>query len=160
MAAKSLKRERDASQQDPESGAPPKRQRQEDAQLAKLYDDLASESDETRLGAAKQLIVKFSPENKPTAQAVEKALNRLIRGLCSGRKAARFGYCVTLTELLRLLFGQQENPIEGLQIRTNDLIDLVIEQTKVKGKVPGKVSLRNHYETGLQLTVARSAETT
>jgi len=161
MAAKSLKRQRDASHKEADPAAPPKRRRQEDIQLAKLYDGLAAESDETRLEAAKQIIVSFSPENQPTAQAVEKALNRLIRGLCSARKAARFGYCVTLTELLRLLFGQQDAPIEGLKIGINELINLVVEKTKVEGNVPGKVRARRCYQMQtLNSQLCRIVETT
>lgn len=146
MGAKSLKRQRDAGLKEADSAAPSKRRRQEDVQLAKLYEELSAESDETRLEAAKQIIVSFSPENKPDAQAVEKALNRLVRGLCSARKAARFGYCVTLTELLRLFFGQRDAPIEGLKISIDGLIDLVVEKTKVEGNVPGKVRSRKCYQ--------------
>jgi DNA polymerase phi len=140
MGSKSLKRQREPAQKEVDSAVPPKRRRQaEDIQLAKLYDELAAESDETRMRAAKQIIVSFSPENKPSAQAIEKALIRLIRGLCSTRKAARFGFCVTLTELLRLFFGQQKNAIDGLDLDVNGVIDMVVENTKVEGNVPGKV---------------------
>lgn len=140
MGAKSLKRDREQTQQEPDVEAPPKRRREAgDTQLSKLYEELAAESDETRLEAAKQIIVKFSPENEPSAPAVEKALNRLILGLCSARKAARFGFCVTLTELLRSLFREQEDTLRALDLDLNGIISLVVDKTKVEGNVPGKV---------------------
>lgn len=140
MGKKTLKRPRENVAAEGESPAAPKRARQEGVLLnAKLYDDLAAESEETRLEAAKQIITSFSPENEPSAVSVEKALNRLIRGLCSSRKAARFGFCVTLTELLRLFFGQTESKPEGFTLDVNGVIDLVEDKTKIVGKVPGKV---------------------
>ncbi|KAF2747190.1 hypothetical protein M011DRAFT_477634 [Sporormia fimetaria CBS 119925] len=139
MGAKSLKRVRDQVPHDSDAAGPPKKRRQgEDAQLVKLYNDLAAESEDVRHEAAKQIIVTFSPESNPSAQAVEKALNRLIRGLCSARKAARLGFCVTLTELLRSIFGQQKDSIPGLNLTIDSIIDLVVEKTKVEGNVPGK----------------------
>ncbi|KAF2031109.1 hypothetical protein EK21DRAFT_64168 [Setomelanomma holmii] len=121
--------------------APAKRRRQnneEQLKMSKLYDDLAAEADDTRLEAAKQLIIKFSPESKPAAKDVENALSRLINGLCSQRKAARIGFSLTLTELLRQLFGQKENAIEGFDLNVASLIKSVEEKTKVEGNVPGR----------------------
>ena len=122
--------------------APVKRRKQlgeEYSKLAKLYEDLAAESDEVRFEAAKQLIVKFSPESKPAAKDVETALIRLIKGLCSQRKAARVGFSLTLTELLRQLFAVKQNAIEGSQLDVAAVIKMVEEKTKAKGNVPGKV---------------------
>jgi hypothetical protein len=123
--------------------APLKRRRQineEQLKLSKLYENLAAESDEVRIDAAKQLIVKFSAENKPAAYDVKSAINRLIKGLCSQRKAARVGFSLTLTELLRQLFGQDSNPVADSDLRVASIIKLVEENTKVEGNVPGKVS--------------------
>ncbi|KAF2478113.1 uncharacterized protein BDR25DRAFT_207690 [Lindgomyces ingoldianus] len=141
MGKKSLKRERDNSNGGSAPSTPAKRRRQvnEDSiKTSKLYEDLAAESDEVRLGAAKQLILKFSPQNRPSSSAAGQALNRLIRGLCSQRKAARIGFCVTLTELLRQLFVQHKDSIEGLSLDVNGIIDLVEEKTKIEGNVPGQ----------------------
>ena len=113
--------------------APVKRRKQlgeEYSKLAKLYEDLAAESDEVRFEAAKQLIVKFSPESKPAAKDVETALIRLIKGLCSQRKAARVGFSLTLTELLRQLFVGAK--IEGLNYDVASIINLVGEKTEGK----------------------------
>jgi DNA polymerase phi len=143
MGNKIRKRDYESGQGENEVEAPVKRRRQineEQLKLSKLYDDLAAESDDMRLEAAKQLITRFSPENKPAAQDVENTLSRLIKGLCSQRKAARVGFSLTLTELLRQIFGQKENPIEGLSIDVVSLIKLVEEKTKVEGNIPGRVS--------------------
>jgi DNA polymerase phi len=142
MGSKIRKRERDPVQGDHSEEAPPKRRRQineEHLKLSKLYEDLTAESDEVRFEAAKQLIVKFSPENKPAAKDVEAALNRLIKGLCSQRKAARVGFSLTLTELLRQLFGQTDNAVEGLDLDVAAIIKMVDEKTEIEGNVPGRV---------------------
>ncbi|KAF2134505.1 hypothetical protein P153DRAFT_391844 [Dothidotthia symphoricarpi CBS 119687] len=141
MGSKNKKREREPAQGNNVEEAPPKRRRQIDEghlKLSKLYEDLAAESDDVRFEAAKQLIVKFSPENQPAAKEVETALNRLIKGLCSQRKAARVGFSLTLTELLRQIFGQNAVKIEGLELDVDSIIKMVEEKTKVVGNVPGR----------------------
>ncbi|KAH7081608.1 DNA polymerase phi-domain-containing protein [Paraphoma chrysanthemicola] len=141
MGSKSHKRDRENGSGPEVEEAPAKRRRQineEQLKLSRLYDDLAAESDDVRFEAAKQLIVKFSPESKPIAKDVENALSRLIKGLCSQRKAARVGFSLTLTELLRQIFGQKENAIEGLELDLASLIRLVESKTKVEGNVPGR----------------------
>ena len=145
MSKKGKKRGREEFQAASGSEEPVQRKRQvtsDKLQLYKLYEELASESDEIRLEAAKQLIVKFSPENQPTPNDVNEVLNRLIRGLCTQRKAARFGFCVTLTELLQQLLGSSKTPIEGLDLDIDSFLKRVERQTKVEGNVSGVVS--NH----------------
>lgn len=143
MGGKQLKRGLETSNGEDASESPLKRRRQANEanlNLIKLYDDLAAESDEVRLDAAKQLIIKFSPENMPSAHEVEKALHRLVRGLCSQRKAARVGFCITLTELLRQLFAQSKTPIPDFNLDVNNILEMVEKKTKVEGNVPGQVS--------------------
>jgi DNA polymerase phi len=143
MGDKPQKRSRETAQDAREDEVPVKRRRQvneEQLKLSKLYEDLSAESDAVRFDAAKQLIVKFSPGSKPAAKDVENALIRLIKGLCSQRKAARVGFSLTLTELLREIFGSKEDVIENLDIDVTSLIKLVEEKTKVEGNVPGRVS--------------------
>ncbi|ORY11817.1 DNA polymerase phi-domain-containing protein [Clohesyomyces aquaticus] len=141
MGKKSLKRDRDVPTGDAADVAPSKRRRHisgDDIKISKLYEDLAAESDEVRLEAAKQLILKFSPQNQPSSEAVGHALNRLIRGLCSQRKAARIGFCVTLTELLREVLVQNRGSISGLNLDVNEVLSLVEAKTKIEGNVPGQ----------------------
>ncbi|KAH9861765.1 hypothetical protein J1614_011518 [Plenodomus biglobosus] len=141
MEHKVKKRDRESASGHNGDEAPAKRRRQlngDHQKLSKLYEDLAAESDEVRFDAAKQIIVKFSPESKPHAKDVEAALGRLIKGLCSQRKAARVGFSLTLTELLRELFSSGGNGIDGLDLDVVSLIKLVEEKTKVEGNVPGR----------------------
>jgi DNA polymerase phi len=142
MGSKNKKREREPAQVENVEETPAKRRRQlneEHVKLSKLYEDLAAESDEVRFEAAKQLIVKFSPESNPAAKEVETALTRLIKGLCSQRKAARVGFSLTLTELLRQIFGGVK--IEGLDHDVASIIKMVDEKTEIEGNVPGRVLL-------------------
>lgn len=142
MAGNTRKRERDAGPVEKVEEAPAKRRRQtneDQVKLSKLYADLAAEEDDVRLEAAKSIIVKFSPESKPAAKDVENALIRLIKGLCSQRKAARVGFSLTLTELLRQIFGAKKSEIEDLDLDVASIIKMVEEKTKAKGNVPGKV---------------------
>jgi DNA polymerase phi len=142
MGGKIPKRAREPDQTEKVDETPAKRRRQsntDQVKLSKLYADLAAEEDDVRLEAAKQIIVKFSPENQPAAKDVEDALVRLIKGLCSQRKAARVGFSLTLTELLRQLFAAKQDVIEGLKLDAASVIKMVEEKTKAKGNVPGKV---------------------
>ncbi|KAF2625190.1 hypothetical protein BU25DRAFT_412994 [Macroventuria anomochaeta] len=144
MGSDDRKREREPVQAENVEEAPAKRRKQlseEHLKLSKLYEDLAAESDEVRFEAAKQLIVKFSPESKPAAKEVETALTRLIKGLCSQRKAARVGFSLTLTELLRQIFGSVK--IAGLDHDVASIIKMVDEKTEIEGNVPGRAR-RDH----------------
>lgn len=111
-----------------------------DTQLVEIYEDLANENEEVRLKAAQSLLSRFSPENCPANVEVLKTLKRLIRGLCSGRKAARLGFSVALTELLVQLLGPVEKDAPSLGLSLAELIDLLKEQTTIGGNVSGQVS--------------------
>ncbi|KAL4997961.1 DNA polymerase phi-domain-containing protein [Aspergillus recurvatus] len=73
--------------------------------LVEIYEDLASENDEVRLKAAQALVSQFTPDKSPSDEDIQKALQRLFRGLCSSRKAARIGFSIALTELLTQVFA-------------------------------------------------------
>lgn len=131
-----------------------KRRRQyteEDSKLASLFNDLASEVKDDRMNAAKELITKVAPENEPNAELVNKVLLRLIKGLCSGRKAARLGFSMVLTEVLRSLFGPKSKSIPELALTVDGVIDMVTERTKPEGRVAGQVSIFLHVQPDLQM---------
>jgi DNA polymerase phi len=121
---------------------PPKRRRQIselDQQLAKLYENLADDVSDIRLKAAKELLIELSPEQKLAPEVFHKVFNRLIRGLCSGRKAARYGFFIAFTELLRQIYQDDSTyEAEGLP-SLNDLVALVIKLTQTEGKTVGQV---------------------
>ena len=74
----------------------------EDAELAKIYSDLADEVQDVRIKAAGELIKNLSTELLDKTERQQAAQTRLIKGLCSSRKAARLGFSVALAELVRL----------------------------------------------------------
>ena len=85
--------------------APAKKPRaytREDAEFAKIYEDLANEVGKTRFDATSALLAKLSSNPAPEPDTFAKILKRLIRGLCSSRKAARSGFFIALTEFLQL----------------------------------------------------------
>ena len=126
------------------SGTMSKKRRREqpnaDARLVEIYEDLANENEEFRLKAAHSLLSRFAPESNPTSEEVVKALKRLIRGLCSGRKAARLGFSVAFTELLVQLLGPSKKDVPGLDLSIPELFELLKEQTHIGGNVSGQVS--------------------
>ena len=112
-----------------------------DTQLVEIYDDLANEDEDIRLKAASSLLFKASPENAPTKDQLLEILTRLIRGLCSARKAARLGFSVALTEFL---VQTQGNPAENVspQLDMQEVIETLKKQTAAVGDVSGNVILR------------------
>ncbi|KAL5043349.1 hypothetical protein BDW71DRAFT_210338 [Aspergillus fruticulosus] len=77
--------------------------------LVEIYEDLASENDEVRLKAAQALVSQFTPDKSPSDEDIQKALQRLFRGLCSSRKAARIGFSIALTEVLTQVFARSSS---------------------------------------------------
>ncbi|KAF2808043.1 uncharacterized protein BDZ99DRAFT_536019 [Mytilinidion resinicola] len=125
----------------PADSGPQKRRRQyteEDAKLAQLFENLASETEDVRMNAAKEIVKRFSPKSSPTPETVDRAVIRLIRGLCSNRKAARLGFGIALTEVLHQLFGPGSSPLEGLDFSAESIVDLVTERTKPDASAVGQ----------------------
>ena len=102
----SRKRSRDSDADSP--AQPVKRARNytdEDAKLARLYEQLSDESRDIQLNGAISLVKYYQDQASP-----DTVLARLIRGLCSNRKAARLGFFTALVEVLRI------NPEKNLKI--------------------------------------------
>lgn len=110
-----------------------------DTQLVEIYEDLANESEEIRLKAAGSLLSKVSSENPLSKDGLLEYLTRLIRGLCSSRKAARLGFSVALTELLVQILGRPQKEVPS-QLGVEEFIDLLKNLTVAAGKVSGNVS--------------------
>jgi DNA polymerase phi len=108
-----------------------------DTQLIEIYDDLANEDEEIRLKAAYALLSQFSASTT-TIEKHKTILKRLFRGLCSGRKAARLGFSVALTEFLSQVFLPY---IDDDKVEASEIIDLLESQTAVEGNSSGQVSL-------------------
>lgn len=84
---------------------------QADAQLAKIYNDLADDVQAVRIKAAGEVIRNLSAKSDHQIERIEKAIARLIKGLCSGRKAARLGFSIALSEVLRLALDLKDSGI-------------------------------------------------
>ena len=117
-----------------------KRQRERPAtevELVEIYEDLANIDESVRLKAAQALLSKYVAKGA-TGDQLSEILRRLIRGLCSGRKAARLGFSIALTELLVEIWGPKAHKVPGFQSIT-DLIESLLGQTRVSGNVSGQV---------------------
>lgn len=125
------KRRRDANVDEEKSADPthPSRKRrieytETDAKLASFFNDLSDDVKATRLKAAAELIRTLT-DAEP--EKLDKALTRLIRGLCSSRKAARSGFSVALTEVLRLTSEHANSSNSGgLDLSLPALIDRIV----------------------------------
>ena len=118
-----------------------KRRREQPAvnvQLVEIYEDLASVDENIRLKAAQTLLTNFVADGKSTGEQLNEIVRRLLRGLCSGRKAARLGFSVVLTELLAELLGPNRRNVAGFQ-NALELIESLRKQSQVSGNVSGQV---------------------
>lgn len=109
-------------------------------EMVEIYEDLANEHENVRLRAARTLLTKLSFEQAPTTQDVEKTLIRLIKGLSSGRKSARIGFSVALTELLTQLFGSKTNFTSEVDLSIQGVLEILQMQTHPVGSLPGQVN--------------------
>ena len=103
-----------------------------------IYEDLAHENEEIRLKAAQALLLSIAPEKNPSKDEVEKVFKRLFRGLCSGRKAARLGFSVALTELLVQYINQGSATSGTVYIAA--VLRTLEDQTRISGNISGQVS--------------------
>lgn len=109
------------------------------AQTVEIFEDLANEDEEIRLKAAKDLLSISSYKNHPGIEQLNRILQRLVRGLCSGRKAARLGFSVALTEFLVQLFGPGKEYLEGSFPNIPGIIGGLEDHTRIGGNVSGQV---------------------
>ena len=130
-----------------------------DTQLVEIYDDLANESEDIRLKAAHSLLSKVSPEDTPTKERLLEILTRLIRGLCSPRKAARLGFSVALTEFLVQTQGKPEKDLPA-QLDVQEVIEILKKQTVAGGNVSGNVLLPFPNASVANGTLQRNSRTT
>ena len=110
-----------------------------DTQLVEFYEDLASEDDQVRLRAAISLLATTSIDCRPSSEHLEKVLQRLMRGICSGRKAARLGFSVALTEFLAQQWSSGAEHVDGFNWGVSGVIQLLEDQTRVSGSISGQV---------------------
>lgn len=107
-----------------------------DTQLIEIYDDLANENEEIRLRAAHTLLSKFAQPASSSPRKIKTILQRLFRGLCSSRKAARLGFSIALTELLAQIF---QYPVEERGLSHGHVLEILDKQTITAGSASGQV---------------------
>jgi hypothetical protein len=107
-----------------------------DTKLVEIYEDLANEKDEIRLKAAQALVSQFTPDVNPTDEQIKKVLERLFRGLCSSRKAARIGFSIALTEVLTQVLSE---PRESSEIDIPRVVRFWEAQSNAAGGESGQV---------------------
>ncbi|BCR92698.1 DNA-directed DNA polymerase POL5 [Aspergillus chevalieri] len=112
-----------------------------DTKLVEIYEDLANEKDEIRLKAAQALVSQFTPDKNLSDEQIQRALQRLFRGLCSSRKAARIGFSIALTEILTQVFA---TPREALEIDVRKVMDIWESQSDASGSDSGQEQ-RDHF---------------
>ena len=105
----------------------------DDDELARLYNDLADDVQIVRIKAAGELLKFIASDSQQRGERLGSAQQRLIRGLCSGRKAARLGFSIALTELFRLSFSASG---DGPQIR--QILSDIDRLTTPEGKIGGQ----------------------
>ncbi|EER41650.1 DNA polymerase V [Histoplasma capsulatum var. duboisii H88] len=115
-----------------------------DVKLVELYEDLANENGEIRLKAAQQLVSRFTPDQKPSDDQIEKTLQRLFRGLCSGRKAARIGFSIALTETLSQVFSSHRDTTSS-NLGVARAIEIWEAQSTPGGAVSGQEERDHHF---------------
>ncbi|KLJ12805.1 DNA polymerase phi subunit [Blastomyces silverae] len=128
---------------------PPSRKRRRepvnvDVKLVEIYEDLANENDEIRLKAAQRLVSRFTPDQNPTDEQIEKTLQRLFRGLCSGRKAARIGFSIALTETLSQVFSSSRDPASS-SLGVSRAIEIWEAQSNPGGSASGQEERDHHF---------------
>lgn len=116
---------------------------EEDAALADIYNKLADEVQPVRIKAAGDLLKKLTTKSFDQAQRLETAETRLIKGLCSGRKGARLGFSIALTEVFRLNFNSKPGA-EGNSVNLAATVDEIVKLTTPEGNVSGQEK-RDHY---------------
>jgi DNA polymerase phi len=114
---------------------------EQDRKLASLYDSLADELNDVRIKAAKDLLLELQPQKvSEKGNIIEIVMKRLIRGLCSGRKSARSGFFIALTELLRALYGKDSKHREDKIPPFEKIPELIESLTQPESNVAGQVS--------------------
>ncbi|CAK4034288.1 DNA polymerase V like [Lecanosticta acicola] len=111
------------------------------AELAPIFNQLREEIPAQRLGALKRLLQNLSNKSGDPSGRLDYAVTRLVKGLCSGAKAARAGFSIALAEALRLGFAST--------LTLPGFVPHAISLTTPEGNVSGEE--RRNYLLGRRL---------
>jgi DNA polymerase phi len=117
-----------------------KPQGQELKREVQLYEQLSSDDITERIEAGDSVVSGLFGGDGVSEAVLQRHLERrLIRGLASGRKAARLGFSVVLTEILHQLFGEKmlsSKQYPGLTLEK--VLEILIAKTKPLGDLSGQ----------------------
>ncbi|RVX71831.1 hypothetical protein B0A52_04230 [Exophiala mesophila] len=120
-----------------------KRKREVDVELVKVYEELADQDETVRLNAARTLLSQIFKAGVTSEEQTTNILRRLFRGLCSGRKAARLGFSVALTELLSQLSVTEASAADS-PISSATIVHILEGETTPETGTSGQDG-RDHY---------------
>ncbi len=105
-----------------------------------IYEQLSSQDETERLEAADAVVSGLLGGSGASEALLTRHLERrLFRGLASGRKAARLGFSVVLTEMLSQLFGEKElSRLRCTGLTFERVLDILKAKTKPEGDLSGQ----------------------
>ncbi|KAK2624058.1 hypothetical protein QTJ16_006692 [Diplocarpon rosae] len=111
-----------------------------------LYDLLTSEDIEDRLNAANAVLSGLLGGDGVEESTLQRHLERrLFRGLASGRKGARLGFSVVLTEIIGQLYGTKDLAATKYTGLTFDkVLGFLVAKTKPDGDLSGQEE-KDHF---------------
>ncbi len=111
-----------------------------------LYDLLSSEDVSERFNAANAIVSGLLGADGVAEPTIQRHLERkLFRGLASGRKGARLGFSVVLTEVLGQLFGTKNLAAEKYTGLTFEkVLDILVAKTEPHGDLSGQEEKDHH----------------
>lgn len=109
-----------------------------------LYNILSSENSAERLNAANAIVEGLLGGEGVSGSTLQRHLERkLFRGLASGRKGARPGFSVVLTEVLAQLFGTEKTG-KYPELTFDKVLGFLISKTKPDGDLSGQEE-KDHF---------------
>jgi DNA polymerase phi len=110
-----------------------------------LYELAGSEDIIERLNAASVIVSSLLGGDGVEEPTLQRHLEKLFRGLASGRKCARLGFSVALTEVLAQLFGSKDLASKKYTSLTFDkVVGILVAKTKPDGDLSGQEE-KDHF---------------
>lgn len=140
MAKKKRQRDAEAENCHLEAQSPTKKRLKrtdEDDLLARIYEQLADDLPTVRIKAAGDLLRYVTVNTQQQNDLLDRVQSRLVRGLCSGRKVARLGFSIALTEIFCRRFDSTSS-LPDSTVSLEATISNVDDLTTPNGKVGGQ----------------------
>jgi DNA polymerase phi len=110
-----------------------------------LYELAGSEDVTDRLNAASAIVSSLLGGDGAEEPTLQRHLEKQFRGLASGRKCARLGFSVVLTEVLAQLFGSKDLASEKYtSLAFDKVVGILVAKTKPDGDLSGQEE-KDHF---------------